>query len=228
MPYVVRARLRILAEQITRGHDHPWRAVPALQGVALVERLLQGMPLPVRGEPLDRGHFAPVGLDRQHGAALDGLAVQVDRAGPAVGGVAANRGAGQTQPVTQIVDQQKTGFHLVLVRRAVHLHRDTGHVPSQGTVRGKSATGRDGRHSRTVSGEGRVPRQALLSVNPLLAYAGVWWTEKDQPLGTVDRNQGAAMRAPFMSTQEGIPLTSKDMTSGAHAEPGNSGARRRR
>lgn len=121
----------MLAQQIARGHQHPGRAVAALQGVLLVEGALQSGQLPVMGQPLHGGHLASVGLDGEHGAALDARAVQFDRAGPAVRGVAADRGAGQTEAVAEVVDQEETGFHVVLVRRAVHLHRDVGHVPSQ-------------------------------------------------------------------------------------------------
>jgi hypothetical protein len=77
-----------------------------------VEGLLQRVPLPVR-EALDGGDLGAVGLHRQHGAALHGHAVQVHRARATVGGVAADRGTGLAEPVSQVMDKQQAGFHLI-------------------------------------------------------------------------------------------------------------------
>src|SRR3954451_8598048 len=43
-------RLRVLVEQCACGHEHPRRAEAALQGVLLVEALLDRVELPVRLE----------------------------------------------------------------------------------------------------------------------------------------------------------------------------------
>ena len=51
-----------------------------------------------------------VGLHREHGAGLDRLAVQVDRAGPALAGVAADVRPGQAQRFAQIMDEQHARF----------------------------------------------------------------------------------------------------------------------
>ena len=55
-----------------------------------------------------------VGLHREHGAGLHRLAVQVDRAGPALAAVAADVRAGQAQRFAQIMDQQQARFDLHL------------------------------------------------------------------------------------------------------------------
>jgi hypothetical protein len=49
------------------------------------------------GDPLDGGDLAAVGLDGEDGAALHGLAVEVDRARAAVAGVAPDDGADLAQ-----------------------------------------------------------------------------------------------------------------------------------
>src|SRR3972149_1250403 len=63
-PHLLLGRVRVLPEERVRGHDHPRRAVPALQAVVAMEGLLQRMHLPVGGHGLDRRHLAPIGLGR--------------------------------------------------------------------------------------------------------------------------------------------------------------------
>jgi hypothetical protein len=93
---------RVLGEQVDGLHDHARCAEAALKAVALPERLLHGVEITVGvgvGQALDRRHVAAIGLDRQHVAALHAAAVEVDRAGPAVRGVAPDDGAGLAQPL---------------------------------------------------------------------------------------------------------------------------------
>ena len=47
-----------------------------------------------------------VGLDREHGAGLDRLAVEVDGAGAAMAGLAADMRAGEVELLAQEMDQQ--------------------------------------------------------------------------------------------------------------------------
>src|ERR1700688_2348406 len=92
----------LAAHDIDRGHDHAWRAIAALQTVVLAERLLHRMQLRLRrGEPLDRQHVGAFELQRQHGARLCSLAVDVHDAGAALRGVAADMGAGEPQVFAQ-------------------------------------------------------------------------------------------------------------------------------
>lgn len=66
-----------------------------------------------RGQALDGGDAAPVGLDGQHGAGLHRLAVEVDRAGTARGGVATDVGAGEPEGLTDVVDEQRAWLDVV-------------------------------------------------------------------------------------------------------------------
>ena len=81
----------------------------------LVERLLDGMQRAVRGEPLDRRHLLPVGLDAEHRAGLHRLAVEQHRAGAARGRVAADVRPRQAEPLAQDVDEELARLELELV-----------------------------------------------------------------------------------------------------------------
>ncbi len=119
--------VRVLVQQVDRLHDHAGSAVAALEGVALAEGLLHGVQLPVLGEALDRGDLVAVRLHREHVAGLHARAVEVDGAGSAVAGVAADDGAGLAEAFTQVVDEKHAGFDVVGVRDPVDLDADTGH-----------------------------------------------------------------------------------------------------
>src|SRR6266581_3054515 len=108
-------RVRITLEDGRRGDDHPGRAEAALERVMLVERLLQGMEGAVLGEPLDCRHLVAVGLDGEHGARLDGLAVEQHNAGTAVRRVASDVGAGEAQLVAQEVNEERARLDLTFV-----------------------------------------------------------------------------------------------------------------
>src|SRR5438067_837479 len=97
-------RRGVLVEQADDRHDHPGGAEAALQRVLLVERLLDGMQLAVLRQALDRGDLRAVGLDSEHGARLDGLSVDHDRARSARGRVAADVRPGEAQAVAEDVD----------------------------------------------------------------------------------------------------------------------------
>ena len=88
------------------------------------ERLLERAQLLALGEPLDGGDLRAVRLHREQHAALHRLAVEVDRAGAAVAGVAADVRAGQVDVVADEVDEQAARVDLALVDDAVHLDRD--------------------------------------------------------------------------------------------------------
>ena len=70
LPDLVLGRARVLAQQRGRAHQHPGRAVAALERVVLAERLLERRQLVVRGEALDRLDARAVGLDGEQHAAL--------------------------------------------------------------------------------------------------------------------------------------------------------------
>ena len=97
----------LLGEQAGRRHDHPRRAVAALQPVVLHERLLHRVQLAVGGEALDREDVGAVGLDGEHRAALHRLAVDVDGARAARRRVAADVRAGQLELLAQELHEQR-------------------------------------------------------------------------------------------------------------------------
>jgi hypothetical protein len=87
--------------------------------VHLPESLLHRVVLPVLGQPLDRRDFGAVGLDGKDGATLDRLAVEIDDAGAALAGVAADVGAGQPEVLPQEMDEQQSRLDLRRVRDPV-------------------------------------------------------------------------------------------------------------
>ncbi len=70
---------------------------------------------------LHRLHLAPVGLHGEHGAGLHRHAVEQYRTGAAVGGVAADVGAGHAERLAQQVDEKEARLDLRLVAGAVDL-----------------------------------------------------------------------------------------------------------
>ena len=123
-PDVVLRRVRIPLEESGRAHQHPRRAVAALQRVVLVERLLERGELTVGREALDGRDLRAVGLDREEHAALHRLAVEMHGAGAAVARVAADVSPGQPEIVPDEVDEQAPCGHLHLDLLAVDLERD--------------------------------------------------------------------------------------------------------
>jgi hypothetical protein len=77
--------------------------------VALLEGSLHGVHGAVGGQTFDGLHLGTLGLHRQHGAGLDGLAIDQHRAGSALAGIAARMGARQAQLFTQRLHQQGIG-----------------------------------------------------------------------------------------------------------------------
>ena len=114
-------------EECGRAHQHPGRAVAALEGVVLVEGLLERRQVAVAGEALDRRDLRALGLDREQHAALHRLAVQMHRAGAAVARVAADVRPREPEVVADEVDEEAPRRHLELDLLAVDLERD-GHA----------------------------------------------------------------------------------------------------
>ena len=120
-------RVRILGEQRDARHHEPGRAVAALEAVQLVERLLHRMQLAAPGEALDGRHLAPVGLHGEHGAGLDGLAVEQHGARAARRGVAADVRSLQAELVAQEVREQLARLDVGLAAVAVDDDRYLSH-----------------------------------------------------------------------------------------------------
>ena len=91
--------------------------------VVLVEGLLNWMQLAVARNVFNRPDLVSVCLDREHRAGLDRPAVQVDGAGSAVAGVAADVGAGETELFADEMGQKQARLDVFLVKPAVN--RDT-------------------------------------------------------------------------------------------------------
>src|SRR5579859_256356 len=88
------------------------------------ERLLKWMKMAVLRQTLDGGHFMTVRLYRQDGTRLDRLSIHQHGTGAAVGGIAANMGAGQPEIIAEKVDQEQSGLDLSLMLPAIDDERD--------------------------------------------------------------------------------------------------------
>ena len=80
----------------------------------------------------DVGAFA---LHGERGAGLHRLAVEMDDAGAALRGVAADMRAGEPQVLAQELDQERAGIDIGGDGFAVHRHRDGRHRHSSSTIR---------------------------------------------------------------------------------------------
>ncbi len=83
------------------GHQHARRADPALRGAAPQERGLDRPQGVTGGEALDGVDRAPVQLTERDETGAHRVAVQANRAGATVAGIAADLRAGQTQVVAE-------------------------------------------------------------------------------------------------------------------------------
>ena len=107
----------------------PGRAVPALQGVVLVEGLLHWMKLPVSCEPLDRRDLDAVGLDASIVQDFTDSPFTSTVQAPHEGGIAADVRPGQPQSLSEYVHEQLARLQLELVPHVV----DGQRYPSQGS-----------------------------------------------------------------------------------------------
>jgi hypothetical protein len=134
-------RFRRVFQEVDRRQDHLWRALAALEAVLLPKPFLERMQLAVRGESLDCGDLGPTGLHRKYGAGLGAAAVDEDRAGAALAGVAAHVRTREQQFFAEEVHQEQTGLrtcfaHLPVDRDLRHpfLLNETPETTVQRTV----------------------------------------------------------------------------------------------
>ena len=113
---------------VDRRHDHARRAIAALQAVIVAEGRLHRVQFVALGDAFDGGDVGAVGLARQHGAGFDRLAVDMDDAGAALAGVAADMGAGQVEIFAQEMDQERPVFDVDRDGLAVHRQFDCRHA----------------------------------------------------------------------------------------------------
>ena len=123
-PDLVVGGIGVLVEQGAGRHQHPRCAEAALQRVELVEALLDRIQLPVDLECLDRADLMTRAHRRQDRARLDRLAVHLNDAGTAVGGVAAPVGARQAERLAQEVHEQLARLDVARDPVAVDRYRD--------------------------------------------------------------------------------------------------------
>ena len=206
--------LGLAAEERRRAHQHPRRAVAALERVVRAERLLERGQLAAAGQTLDRLDARAVGLDGEHHAALDEHAVDDHRAGAAVARVAADVAAGEVEVVADEVDQQLPRLDLALVDDAVdgdgdHLRgRDRGHsAPLQRLLR-------------------RALRQHFRQVEPVLAR-GVDVGRRVRP---APRTAARTASRPFglEDDRDGVDAAERDPDRAVRRSPRRSRCRFRR
>jgi hypothetical protein len=92
--------------------------------VLLPETLLERVQLTSLFQTLDGLDLAPVGLNGQKRAGLDGNTIDDDGARPAIGRVAADVRAGQIQHVAQQVHQQQARLHVGRMACSIDGQRD--------------------------------------------------------------------------------------------------------
>ncbi len=123
--------MALAVHQIDRGHDHAGGAEAALQAVVLAKSFLHRVQRrAVGGQALDGPDLVAVGHHRQRGAGFHRLAVEMDDAGAALRGVAADMGARQPQVFAEQLDQKGTGVDIGVYGIAVHDQGNLGHQHS--------------------------------------------------------------------------------------------------
>ena len=127
-----------------RGHDLSRRAVAALEGVVIDERLLHGMQRAVRpGEAFDRRDLASLRRRRKREAGENALAVHQDGASAALTVVAAFLGAGETDVLTQRVEKARADVERQPALLAIDVKTERERLPQRDPRRrvGGLATG---------------------------------------------------------------------------------------
>ena len=91
----------------------------------VVEGLLKGMQLSIDGKPLDRRYRTTIGLHGKHEAGLNGLPIEMDRAGAAHSFVGTrNMGASKSCDITNEIDEEHSYRDGLLINLVVDGDRD--------------------------------------------------------------------------------------------------------
>lgn len=113
----------MLGEQAHHRHQEPRSAETALQALALVKRLLNGVQRRARRrQALDCRHLVAFGLHSEHQARPHGLAIQQNRAAPAHPVLATDMRPGETEVVAQVVGKQAPRIRWGRVRDPIDVH----------------------------------------------------------------------------------------------------------
>src|SRR6476620_1341056 len=119
---------RVLLKEAGGRHQHARCAVPALEAVVAMERVLERVQGPVRpGQSLDRRDLSTVRLDGEERAGLHGLAVEVDRARAAGRRVTPDVGSGESQLLSEEVDEERARLDIGLAPRPIDGDGDLRH-----------------------------------------------------------------------------------------------------
>jgi hypothetical protein len=129
MANLVARRRAVPLEELDGSHYHAWRTVPALETVALPEAFLDRMELSVPREALYGRDLGAVGLDGEHRAWFNRLAINEDRAGAADAGLASNMCSGKPAHIAQELHEQTARFDLAFSQRSIDADLE-GHVHS--------------------------------------------------------------------------------------------------
>ena len=128
--HVVLGGIGIALEECFRREHHAGGAKTTLQTVLLLEAFLNGMQFTGGSHAFNGFHFVTVGLNGEHGAALDGATIEQHGARTAVGRVATGVCSGELQTLAKQVGEQQTGLHVHRSLVTVDRHRDasSGHT----------------------------------------------------------------------------------------------------
>lgn len=97
-------------QQGNRGKDHARGAITALEGLFVQERLLDGVELPVAGQPLDGEDGTAGGLFDREGACVFAVAIHEHGAGAALAFAAAVLGAGEFEVFAEDLQERSVWF----------------------------------------------------------------------------------------------------------------------
>ena len=109
------------------GHDHAWRAIAALQAVVLAKGFLHRVQLVTLSQALDSGDVRSLAGQRQYRAGFNTRVVQMHGATAALGGIATDVGAGESEMLAQELHKQRAAFNLATDGLAVDGHVYHGH-----------------------------------------------------------------------------------------------------
>lgn len=112
-------------QQLHRAHKKTRCAISALEAVTVAEGLLHRMKLAVPGKPFDRKHLAAIGLECEHRAGLDRLAVKHHSASATVAGITSDVGTGEVEFFAKKLHQQRARLDLAGVLLAVDGYTDS-------------------------------------------------------------------------------------------------------
>jgi hypothetical protein len=118
-------RIRIRLEEADRGHDETRHAERTLEALLVDDALLHGVKRPIRGsESLDRDDLLSTHCVREHGARIVRHIIDEHGARAALGAIASELGAGQSEFVAECRGQRFLLQHVDATLLAIDRERD--------------------------------------------------------------------------------------------------------